>query len=334
MKKVLPFVCLSFMTHHAFTQTRFPEIEISNEHLRVKLYVPDAEQGYYRSTRFDWSGVIGSLEYQGHQYFGNWLEEHDPINPESISGPVEAFAPIGFEEATPGESFLVIGVGMLRKPDDRAYQFMTQYEIVDAGEWAVSETADEVKGNAVTFVQTLSSDDGYAYEYTKTVRLIEGQPEMVLEHSLKNTGERPLETTAYNHNFFIIDQEPSGPNVVTKFPYPVRAEGRGFGDMIVARDNQLVFEQTLPKGEYVFTPGVVGFGPGAEDYDIRIENSKSGAGVRITADQPLLKLVYWASATTACPEPYIQIEAAPGQTFTWNLSYRFYTLPASASGER
>ena len=319
---------------HAFAQATFPEAEINNEHLQVKLYLPDAEHGYYRSTRFDWSGVIGSLEYQGHQYFGNWLEEHDPTNPESISGPVEAFAPIGFEEAKPGEAFLVIGVGMLRKPNDSSYHFMTHYEIVNGGDWEVQQKADQGGRDAVTFGQKLSSEAGYAYEYTKTVRLLDGQPTLVLEHSLKNTGQKPLETTVYNHNFFIIDQEPSGPNVVTKFPYPVQAEGQGFGEKIVAQDNQLVFEQTLQKGEHVYTPGLEGFGPSAEDYDIRIENSKSGAGVHITGDQPLEKLVYWASATTACPEPYIRVKAAPGQTFTWHIAYEFYTLPASVSSEK
>ena len=334
MKKVLLFLYVTSMANHVSAQAEFPETEISNEHLQVKLYLPDAERGYYRSTRFDWSGVIGSLEYQRHQYFGNWLEEHDPINPESISGPVEAFAPIGFDEAAPAESFLVIGVGMLRRPDDSAYQFMTHYEIVDAGTWEVEEPTDPADGDAVTFTQTLSSEEGYAYEYTKTVRLIEGQPKMVVEHSLKNTGERALETTVYNHNFFIIDEEPSGPNIVTKFPFPVQAEGRGFGDMIVARDNQLLFKQTLRGDEYVYTPGVKGFGSGAEDYDIRIENVTSGAGVRITADRPLEKLVYWASATTACPEPYIRVAAAPGEVFTWRLSYEFYTLPVAADSEK
>ena len=36
------------------------------------------------------------------------------------------------------------------------------------------------------------------------------------------------------------------------------------------------------------------------------------------------KLVYWACATTSCPEPYVQIKAAPGQSFSWNVTYNFY----------
>src|ERR1019366_1116453 len=36
----------------------FPDAEISNGSVRAKLYLPDARQGYYRATRFDWSGQI------------------------------------------------------------------------------------------------------------------------------------------------------------------------------------------------------------------------------------------------------------------------------------
>jgi hypothetical protein len=323
MKQVLFSLCLCGLSFYTLAQTKYPEAEIKNEQLQVKLYLPDADQGYYLGTRFDWAGVIGSLEYQGHQYFGPWLEQHDPKVHDAISGPVEAFTPIGFETAKPGGQFLTIGVGVLRKPDNAPHRFATTYEIVNPGEWKVKKKADRVE-----FIHTLSTEDGYAYEYTKTVRLIKGKPKMVLEHSLKNTGKKIIETTVYNHNFFVIDHEPTGPNIVTKFPYPVQAEGKGFGEMIVARDQSLIYEKTLQKGENVFTQGVQGFGSSAEDYNIRIENIKSGAGVLITADQPLLKLVYWACHTTACPEPYIEVKAEPGQTFSWNINYEFYTLPA------
>lgn len=325
MKKILLSFCASLFGVIAFAQNQYPKAELDNGQLEVMLYLPDTDQGYYRATRFDWSGVIGSLTYKGHQYFDPWLEQHDPTVHEAISGPVEAFVPIGYEEAKPNDEFLTIGVGMLRKPDDKPYRFATTYEIVNPGEWKVNQKKDRVE-----FVQTLNSEDGYAYEYTKTVKLVKGQPKMVLEHSLKNTGKKTIETSVYNHNFFVIDQEPTGPNIVTRFPYAIEAEGRGFGELIAAENQELIFARTIQKGEHVFTQGIEGFGPTAEDYNIRIENKNSGAGVHITADQPLLKLVYWACSTTACPEPYIQVKAEPGQTFKWNISYEFYTTPASA----
>src|ERR1043166_1607276 len=55
-----------------------PQAEITNGQIRVKLYLPDTRNGYYRGTRFDWSGVIASLEYKGHNYFGEWFDRFDP----------------------------------------------------------------------------------------------------------------------------------------------------------------------------------------------------------------------------------------------------------------
>lgn len=300
MKKFLPFICIFFLYISALPLANFPETEITNGLVQAKLYLPDPEQGYYQGTRFDWSGVISSLEYQGHNYFGQWYEKHDPKVHDAISGPVEEFMAIGFEEAKAGDLFLKIGVGMLRKPDELPYRFSNLYEIANPGRWIIRQKADRVE-----FVHELTDEGGYAYTYLKTVRLTKGKPELVLEHSLKNTGTQPLETSLYNHNFFVIDKEPTGPNIVTKLPFKMHAKGTGIGDIAKIRDNELVYVRGLHKGEHVYSSGLQGFGTSAKDYDIRIENKKSGAGVRITSDQPLSNLVYWACPTTACPEPYI-----------------------------
>ena len=178
----------------------------------------------------------------------------------------------------------------------------------------------------MTSTQTLKTKNGLAYEYSKTVRLVEQGPGVVLEHVFKNTGTQPIETTVYNHNFFVIDKEPTGPNISTKFPYPIKAEGRGFGDLIMVENKALIFSRKLEKGENVYTAGIEGFQPRAEDYQFNIENKNSGAGVKISADRPLLKLAYWACHSTACPEPFLDIKVAPGQTYTWAIKYEFYEL--------
>ena len=39
---------------------------------------------------------------------------------------------------------------------------------------------------------------------TKTIRLVKGQPEMRIEHTLENTGTKSLLTQQYNHTFFVM----------------------------------------------------------------------------------------------------------------------------------
>ena len=90
---------------------------------------------------------------------------------------------------------------------------------------------------------------------------------------------------------------------------------------------KLLFLKNLKSNESVYTAGLTGYSASSQDYDIRIENRVTGAGVRITCDQPFLKLVFWSCATTACPEPYISIKVEPGEEFSWTIRYEFYTIP-------
>ena len=195
----------------------FPRAKISNGLVTAKFYLPDAEHGYYKATRFDWGGVIYSLRAFDHEYFGQFYPSYDPKRADT-TGPVEEFrtgnAGLGYKEASVGGTFIKIGVGVLRKPDESAFQSSRLYEIVDAGKHSARSGKDWIE-----FVHKLHDDSGYAYHYTKTFRLVKGKAEFVLEHSLKNTGRKTINTGTYSHNFFYIDGKPSGPDTVVKFPF-------------------------------------------------------------------------------------------------------------------
>ncbi|GAB3923970.1 hypothetical protein [Larkinella terrae] len=326
MKKIVAFfvILLSFVS--ATLLPPFPEAELSNGLIRAKLYLPDSSTGYYQGTRFDWSGVIASLTYKEHSYFGQWFETYDPKLHDAISGPVEEFMPIGYQEAKPGDDFLKIGVGSLRKAKDAPYRAASRYAIVNPGKWTVKTGKDQA-----VFTHDLTDAAGYSYRYEKTVRLLKGKPMLVLEHRLKNTGQKPIETTVYDHNFFMLDQQQTGPDVSVTFPFALQVKPlRGIGTFADIQENRFVYLKELPKGESTHCY-LSGFGDSAKDYDFRIENRKTGTGVRVVGDQPLVQLAFWSIHTTVCPEPYIKIKAEPGQTFTWKISYEYYTLPGTAS---
>ena len=177
----------------------------------------------------------------------------------------------------------------------------------------------------IEFTHELSSHAGYAYIYKKTVRLAKDKPVLTLEHTLRNTGRRAIETAVYDHNFFVIDGQTTGPESVVRFPFEARAT-KSLQDLAEVRSGQLVYLKELAKGQSVFTE-LEGFGSTAQDYDIRLENKTAGAGVRITGDRPIAKLVFWSIRTTFCPEPYIDLKIEPGSQSAWKISYDFYTLP-------
>jgi len=324
MNKTIIALLLATTTAPTLPAAGFPEASITNGPITAKLYLPDAVNGYYRATRFDWSGQIPDLVYKGHSYFGAWNPApYDPKLHDAINGPVEEFltnnAGLGYADAKAGGTFIKIGVGVIRKPEERQFQQFKTYEIVDPGKWSVKKHADSVE-----FTQIVSDPaSGYAYRYTKVVRLVKGKPSMVLEHRLKNTGKKLIESDVYEHNFYMIDKQPTGPDVVVKFPFEVHAtqDLRGLAE---TKGKELVYLKELGPRDTAQS-NLTGFGADPKDYDITEENQKTGAGVRQTSDRPLTRINYWSIRSTACPEAYIHMSIPPGQEFKWRIAYEFYT---------
>ena len=321
----------------ATSSASYPEATITNGTLRVHLYLPDAQRGFYRSTRFDWSGVINRVEFGGHTFYGQWFTRTDPTvrdfvfsGPEivassqtSIVGPAEEFrGTLGYATAKPGETFIKIGVGRLRKIDTANYSNYATYELVDSGAWKV-----DVQKDAVAFSQRVMDEtSGYGYEYTKTVRLVPGTADMVIAHSLKNIGRLPIQGNQYNHNFLRIDGEPTGPDYTVTVPYDIQAGARG-ADPSQATVKGGTISYTKPVGaEERVSVGMAGFGPTPASYDIRVENRKAGAGVRITANRPMTQVALWSIRSVLAAEPTVDVSTAPGATTTWDLTYTYYAV--------
>lgn len=320
--KVLFFIFCGLITFNLQTMN-IPQTEISNSLIKAKIYLPDTEKGYYRGTRFDWSGNMPELIFNGHSYFGEWFTWYTKYNPEThdaIMGPVEEFTALDYTDKKPGETFVKIGVGVLTKPDNQPYQFARLYPVVNHGKWSVKKHSDNVE-----FTHILN-DEVYSYRYDKLVQLVEDKPELVLIHTLKNTGKHTIETSVYDHNFFMIDNQPIGPDYVIKFPFKVTGDGEGIGKLAELKGNNIEFLRVVKAPETVFCGELQGFSPDSKDYEFRIENRKTKAGVRVSCDKPLLKLNYWNCVSTLCPEPYIKIKVEPGQQISWTIRYEFYTF--------
>lgn len=315
----------------------FPQVVISNGPITAKIYLPDAQKGYYRSTRFDWSGAVYSLRYEGHEFYGPWFDRLDPkiINwvhegPEIVSGPCSALCgpvdefeiPLGWNEAKPGGTFIKIGVGVLRRGDGD-YNRYVPYEVLDSGAWSV-----EMKSDAVVFTQVLSDPaSGFAYEYRKTVRLEADKPEMAIDHVLKNTGRRAIASSVYNHNFVVLDKQAPGPDFTFQVPFAIQTSRPPRKDLVEIRGNRVVFLRPLAGRDEVAVL-IEGFGNEAKDAEVVIENKTAGAGLKITGDRPLIRSLLWSIRTVLAIEPYIAIDVPPGGEFAWTNRFAYYTLPS------
>jgi hypothetical protein len=313
-----------------------PEAEISNGLLTARMYLPDPDEGYYRSTRFDWSGAVYSLEHEGHEYYGVWYDRIDPevVNwvfegdeivsglCSALPGPVNEFqTPLGWDEAEPGGRFIKLGVGVLRRGEGNYNRFV-HYDVLNPGTWTVN-----VGANAVEFIQTLDAPElGYGYVYRKVVTLVEGQPEMVIEQSMTNTGAKAIHSDVYNHHFMVMDQQPPGPDFTIRFPFELEPTRAADPALINVEGNELVYAKQL-SGQDEAVVVFEGYGNTAADTEMIIENEKLGAGVRITADRPLIRDMLWSIRTVFAIEPYMAVDIEPGEEFTWTNRFEYYTLP-------
>lgn len=315
----------------------FPQAEISNGQITAKMYLPNAKSGFYRSTRFDWSGAVYSLQYHGHNFYGPWFDTIDPkvINwvyrgGEIVSGPcsglwgpVDEFqTPLGFDEAKPGGTFIKIGVGVLRKTEG-AYNRYYPYQVLNPGKWSVKMHRDSVE-----FTQRLSDPAlGYAYVYRKVVRLVKDKPEMVIERSLRNTGAREIESATYDHNFMVIDKQTPGPAFTFQVPFGIETQRQPNPELAKIENDRIVFQKPL-SGQDQLAVFIQGFNDGANDNEIAIADRRVGAGVKIGVNRPLLRELLWSIRTVLAVEPYVAIDIQPGAEFTWRNTFDYYTTPA------
>jgi hypothetical protein len=311
-------------------------MEIHNKQLRLKIYPPDTQNGFYKGVRFDWSGVIADLEFAGHHLYRPWFASVDASVPDFIyadggivagtnsamTGPVEEFQkPVGYEDAAPGGTFLKVGVGLLRKMDNAPYRFTTHFPLVDGGKWSVRKSA-----RSVAFEQVLGGANAdFGYDYTKTIRLVGNSAALMIEHHLKNTGRLPITTNVYDHNFLTIDGMDVGKAYSISAPYdihPRRAPNPNFVSIDGKKASYIVDLQGKDSAAF----GLQGFSADPKDYDFAITNRAASVEVRIKGDRPLTNVEVWSIRSVLALEPFIDIDVAPGQDYEWSYTYTYSAL--------
>ena len=317
-----------------------PSVKLANGPLELKVYLPDADHGFYRGTRFDWAGIIGDLTFAGHRLYGPWFAAVDPAvhdftykGPDldivsglanSATGPAEEFigadgTALGFNSAEPGGNFIKIGIGVLRRPDAARYDNFRLYEIVDHGVWQV-----HTHSHSVEVSQRLVDPSGnYSYLYTKTIELTPGKPVLVIQHSLKNLGRLPIATELYDHNFTNLDQRTTGPDYKIIFPFAPKFLRPIEHDLGRIEGNEFLYNRSL-SGRDEFYVRMGGYESTANNYDFHVENRDAGIGIHVTADQPLARLSMWSIRSVLAVEPYISLTIPPGKTVSWSYTYTYY----------
>lgn len=281
--------------------------------MNTAFHLP-GKDAYYRGTRFDYSGIFSSLEFLGTEMAGQWFEHYDPFMHDAVKGPAEEYTPVGYDGCAPGEGFLKIGVGVLRRPDSAPYDRFRLYEIIDQGTWEI-ETAP----GSVTFRHTLDHAPWH-YIYTKVCTF--GEDRLSITHTLQNLGA-PLSGEVYNHNFFTLGRLETTPDREIDFAFRPTGCWRAVYDSVGLTGSGIRFNRALAGGESVYMGDLHASDSDVTPYDIRLRERSNGREVHILSDAAISHIVFWSNHRIACIEPYTPFSIKNGETFRLAIRYLF-----------
>lgn len=283
-------------------------IEIGNGELRLTLCQPGS---YYQGTRFDWAGVFRRIEYAGQSFCDEWFDQSDPFRHDNVCGPSEEFfGTIGFDSARPGDSFLKVGVGLLRREDSSDYDWFHRYEIVDAGERELS-----VAESIAVFVHRMPG----IYEYRKTVEALPGG-RFIISHKLENLGRERLDLKQYCHNFFTFGYSQVGQERSVEFNAPVSGQWRSDSVNAEMSGARVWITAPMNQGEKAYIGNLCCQTSGGYGFTLRAGSMAAA----VKCSQPLAPSVLWSNHRVFCPEPYLNLSVEPGRAIEWEIEYQLW----------
>jgi hypothetical protein len=163
---------------------------------------------------------------------------------------------------------------------------------------------------------------GYGCIYRKSISLADSGDAVIIERSLENAGDKAIETNHYAHNFITIDGAPVGEAYQIDLPFEP--------DPKIAKSTAKIDGKTVTfTGPYksiwmqFVGPDAPAEARTAAANAFAVRNVKTGAAVAVKGDQPIEKFNFWSEGSVLCPEPFVVIKVAPGETFKWTTTYTF-----------
>ncbi len=291
---------------------------LSNKHFAITIDLP---QEGYQNSRFDHSGKITSLQFNGTELLASELENQTHKDDKSFGrGLYNEFGttnPLGFEEAKIGAYFHKIGVGMIRK-EEESYHFQKPYPVIPL-EVDIKPSEDQITFNSIG-----KFNQGYAYVLKKTISLKEDG--IQIDYQLENTGSKVIKTNEYNHNFIGFGDSFIGNDYTLTIPTELRLE-----ELTELVNKEKAMSIKDKKIEFVKSPTQAFFiSTELKDREVdafwKLENKALNIGISETGNFKTKQFHLWGTPHVICPETFIDIELNPTEYFSWSRRYQVYEL--------
>lgn len=253
--------------------------------------------------RFDTTGRIDSVKADGVEFVAR-------------EGLVDEFnqrwvPPPGYDGVpSPGNVFMKIGVGLLKRTRITPYRFWDPYPVIVP---ATTKTVFRNDRSAV-FEQVLRGPKDLSYRYRKTYDVDPEKQTVTITYELENLGCREIEFDQYNHNWLALDEaSPSKPWTI-RTPFSVDP-----GSLLHCRvgPGTLAFEQVTQEVAY-FTCAQKSRSPTSLT---TVSDGKKF--LSIACDFPASRFAVFAQGNLLAPEVFASFDLPPGGTVTWRRRYRF-----------
>lgn len=291
--------------------TEQDKLILQNNRLKVELAQPGI---FYNGARFDHNGFITGVTLDARHTF---CVPESPVKGEGsggcgLCGEFGIDEAIGYEETKVGGYFLKIGVGLLKKPDDKPYNFFHNYKFTPQ----LSSIAFEE--DSFSFTAQAENCNGYAYRYQKNVAICDNR--LKISYTLENTGSKRITTTEYCHNFLGIDKRPVDSSY--QLTIPNLQELSLEAGYVCSHDGFITWpDEPMEKQFYCLPKATQGDG-----CSWRLVNNMAGVGVSETDDFTACKLALWGYRHVISPEVFVRVDVEPGQTQQWSREYEFFYL--------
>ena len=315
-------------------------IGLQNERLKIEIAKPGT---VYAGSRFDWTGFITQVYLDGKHTFCAY-EDRVPGNGSGGIGICNDFGlnkPIGYDEAAVGEDYLKVALGNVKKLDaPKPYIHMVGHEITEKATITWENDATSVCFHAVN-----PDCRGYRTDLKKKISIDGNQ--LRIDYTLKNIGEKTIDTEEYTHNFLAIDGKPLGKGYQVDVAFEADDKGRAELGGMMAMVPMMMPGIKAGMHRDVLTLGAEDCGMALEDHRLSFGDEvigqyyargntvdNSGAHFRLTElssgayveeedsfDAPYMAL--WGTVDCIAIEAFHDLTLLPGEETSWSRTYTF-----------
>lgn len=298
-------------------------IHLGSARLDVEIAAPGS---LYAGSRFDWTAFITQVTLD-HEHTFCVPESYEPGEGTQGCGLCNEFgidAPVGYDDAAPGELFPKLGIGLLRRADSGPYNFAQPAEIVKRFPIKV----DVLEDQAVFVVDPIECR-GYALRMVKTVGVQSNR--LRVTYSLENVGTKPVKTLEYCHNFIGLDRKPLDSNLNMSFPYPIELEKIGEERGVNLESLEICDHQISPRltPDRPFYLRPLGWQATLLP-QWKLTDGASGLGLTESDDFAPVRVAVWGTTHVISAEVFVGIHLQPGQSQHWARTYEFFNGQSEA----